>query len=593
MNILCYYHNIAFDGSFIINELCKRGWKQAYNEDIGFFDNRNMPSSTFKYIITDTGRWYTITLSYKKKIIEFRDSWKLIPFSVKTIGKSFGTKHQKLDMEYKGFRYSGCEITEEEKHYIRNDVLVVKEALEKMYASGHKRLTIGSCCLAEFKKGFMKKDYNLFFPNLQELQINEEIYTQTNAWDYINQSYSGGWCYVVEGKAGRVFRDGVTADVNSLYPSVMHSASGNYYPVGKPIFWSGNFIPERAKQYNRYYFIRVKTRFKLRKGFLPFIHIRRNKFYRAKECLKTSDVKVNGYYHSQIKDKDGEIIQCIPELTLTMTDWILFNKHYELYDTEIISGCYFNTVLGIFDNYINHYAEIKVNSKGAERTEAKLFLNNLYGKMAANINSSYKVISYTEDGLQFKTIPEHEKKPGYIPVGSAITSYARNFTINAAQLNYHGVNKPGFIYADTDSIHCDVEPEDLIGIETHPTDFLKWKLESRWDEAYFTRPKTYIEHITHEDLIPIPEPYYNIKCAGMPQRSKDYFQRVLERTKIGQIHGDEELPEEVKQFITQGIEKGMTIKDFNVGLEVPGKLLPKQIRGGVVLVDVPFQMRPT
>ena len=57
-----------------------------------------------------------------------------------------------------------------------------------------------------------------------------------------------------------------------------------------------------------------------------------------------------------------------------MTDWILFNEHYDLFDLEILDGCYFNTMIGIFDDYINKYMEIKMNSKGAMRTLAKLFL---------------------------------------------------------------------------------------------------------------------------------------------------------------------------------------------------------------------------
>mgnify|MGYP002621600171 CR=1 FL=1 len=54
--------------------------------------------------------------------IELRDSLKLLPFSVKQIGKSFKTKHQKLDMEYIGYRYAGCEITDEEKRIIVIDL---------------------------------------------------------------------------------------------------------------------------------------------------------------------------------------------------------------------------------------------------------------------------------------------------------------------------------------------------------------------------------------------------------------------------------------------------------------------------------------
>ena len=33
------------------------------------------------------------------------------------------------------------------------------------------------------------------------------------------------------------------------------------------------------------------------------------------------------------------------------------------------------------------------------------------------------------------------------------------------------------------------------------------------------------------------------------------------------------------------------IKDFNIGLEVPSKLLPKNIKGGIVLKETTYKMR--
>ena len=39
------------------------------------------------------------------------------------------------------------------------------------------------------------------------------------------------------------------------------------------------------------------------------------------------------------------------------------------------------------------------------------------------------------------------------------------------------------------------------------------------------------------------------------------------------------------------IEKRRTLNDFNVGLCVPGKLLPKRIRGGILLVNTTYEMR--
>ena len=238
-----------------------------------------------------------------------------------------------------------------------------------------------------------------------------------------------------------------------------------------------------------------------------------------------------------------------------------------------------------FDNYIEKYKKIKMESTGAKRELAKLFLNNLYGKMASNTSSSFKVAYIKDDkSLGFYTIVGNDKEPGYIPVGSAITSYARNFTIRAAQMNYHGKDKAGFIYADTDSIHCDLLPEQIKGIKEDPKNFCCWKLESCWDEAIFTRQKTYIEHIVAEDKQPIEKPYYSVKCAGMPDKCKTLF--VQSMTGYQPTEDDEYTEEELKF-----VKEKRTLEDFKVGLSVPGKLLPKRIRGGVLLVDVPYEMR--
>ena len=224
-----------------------------------------------------------------------------------------------------------------------------------------------------------------------------------------------------------------------------------------------------------------------------------------------------------------------------------------------------------------------MTTKGAERELAKLFLNNLYGKMASSPTSNFKVAYLKDDkSIGFYTILAQEKIPGYIPVGSAITSYARNFTIRAAQKNYHGKNKCGFIYADTDSIHCDLPPDKINGIKVDDNDFCCWKLEVGWDYGWFVRQKTYIEHITHENQMPVDKPYYNVKCAGMPQRCKDLFVESL--TQDGKITPESEDEEAF-------VNKKRALDDFDIGLKVPSKLLPRRILGGVLLVPTTYEMR--
>lgn len=600
--VVIYYHNLKFDGQFwLYYLLIKKKFKQAVRHlservnDVEWLSRKDMANNSLVYSISEMGMWYTITFKVHNHIIEIRDSLKLLPFSVKKIGKSFKTKHKKLDMEYEGLRYAGCEITKEEQEYIANDVLVVKEALEIMFEEGHNKLTIGSCCLEEFKKitdhsTQQTMDYNELFPDLT-LKTLDPIYKYETVDKYIRKSYRGGWCYLEKHRVGTVAYNGTTADVNSLYPSMMSSESGNYFPVGLPTFWSGNYIPEQAYTNNHYFFVRIKTRFYIKKDMLPFIQIKSSLLYKSTEALETSDVydSKTGKYYTHYVDAKGNTHDTRIEMTLTCTDYRLLKEHYNLVDFEILDGCWFYSQIGIFDEYIEKYKQMKLTSEGALRELAKLFLNNLYGKLASNTNSSFKYAFIKEDNtIGFMQVTANNKKAGYIPIGSAITSYARNFTIRTAQANYHGENQRGFIYADTDSIHCDLQPNEIVGIKVHDKNFCCWKLESQWDIAIFTRQKTYIEHVTHENLQPLEHPYNNIKCAGMPQKCKDLFELSMDGT--ADVEGT--YTKEEKEFLFKDNKPiKRTYSDFKVGLKVPGKLRPKRITGGVVLVETTYEMR--
>ena len=493
-----YFHNLKFDGFFILSYLMdKLDWKQAVapeGSDRYWAQDWEMRSRTFKYLISERGQFYSITIKYGKKIFTFLDSLKLLPFSVKKIGKDFHTAHQKTDIKYDGFRYAGCEITPEEEDYIKNDVLVVKEALEILRGQGLTKSTIGSNCMMIYKNlvgghaAFLEQ-----FPTLTDCLISKEQFGSENADQYIRKSYKGGWCYLVPQKANKMFKNGLTADVNSLYPSMMHSESGNKYPYGFPTFWKGE-IPEEALKENRYYFVRIRTRFYLKKKMLPTVQIKHDWKYKPTEWLETSDILYKGKYYRAFRDLNGITQEARVTLTLTQTDFELLKDHYYLEDFEILDGCWFNAREGMFDDYIDVYKKIKMESTGAMRALAKLILNNLYGKFSTSTDSSFKLCALDPDSvIHFSPVPEYKKKTIYIPVGSAITSYARNFTIRAAQKNYYGPKSPGFIYADTDSIHCDLSPDQIRAIEWDKAAFNKWDLESTWKQGLFVLQKTYLE----------------------------------------------------------------------------------------------------
>lgn len=551
-NNVLFFHNLSFDGSFIIDFLLRERYTHVTVKDT------DMRTRQFKTSISQMGQWYYIKIKWNHTLLEIRNSLKLMPSSLANIGKSFGTKHQKLTMEYTGDRSAYCEISEEEQEYIKNDVLVLKEALEMMFDAGHNKLTIGSCCLSEFKSGYTRQDYTRTFPDLREEPLHYDYCGFFNMWDYVHKSYSGGWCYVNPRYAHRTITYGKVYDVNSLYPSMMHSVSGNYYPYGMGQYCKGK-LPDRLDEtLDIYYFVRVRCRFSLKEGCFPWLHIRDDAHYKGNENLYTSDIRHMGKYYRYYYDDNGNICDTKHEFVFTKTDWILFRDTYNAYDLEVLDYVWFYARPAMFDDYIDRYAEQKKTSKGFNRQLAKLFLNNLYGKFAMSDDSSWKEPYLGDDGVvHFILHEEHEKKVGYIPVGSAITSYARNFTIRHAMANYER-----FCYADTDSIHLQgLEPAEMVIVD--PVEFCCWKNECDFDFAYYERQKTYAEHVIAEDGVELDNPYLNLKASGMTRTAKEEF-----------------------------IARGLPVSALHDGLELEdANLKGVRIRGGILLKNKTFKLQ--
>ena len=68
----------------------------------------------------------------------------------------------------------------------------------------------------------------------------------------------------------------------------------------------------------------------------------------------------------------------------------------------------------------------------------------------------------------------------------------------------------------------------------------------------------------------------------MPDRCKDLFELSM--------HDDIDISEYGKEE-QEFLKTRRTIEDFKEGLCVPGKLLPKRIKGGIVLKDTTYEMR--
>ena len=138
-NAIFYFHNLKFDGEFIIYWALTHGFKHVEKKE-------DIKANTFTTLISDMGQFYSIVLYFEKgnkKVhkVTFFDSLKIIPFGVEQIAKSFNLPISKLKIDYKMERPKGWILTNEEKEYIKNDVLIVAKALKVLFDEGLEKMT--------------------------------------------------------------------------------------------------------------------------------------------------------------------------------------------------------------------------------------------------------------------------------------------------------------------------------------------------------------------------------------------------------------------------------------------------------------------
>lgn len=497
-----FFHNLKFDGRFIIDYLLKNGWKQELEKP--------SPQGNKCFTVSiNKGQWYLIKLCFsdshpKQKTITIQDSMKLLPFSVEDVAKSFHLPILKGSIDYGAFREVGHELTEEEKAYIKNDVLIVAKALRFFLSLGFDKLTIGANALSFYKNECLntKNTFNCLYPK-PPIDVDK----------FIRRSYRGGWCIVNPLFAEKDIDEGLVFDVNSLFPSRMYYEK---LPVGDPVYYKGKY-PENDTF--DLYVQEFRCAFELKPDHLPTIQIH-------------DDIYFNG--NEYVKDSKGREVT----LVLTNVDLALFLEHYDVYNLEYIQGFMFRSAKGFFKKYIDYWIEQKIKAKKEGNYGmyiiAKLFLNSLYGKFATSPTTEKK-IPYLHDGIvKYKTVVNDDKELVYIPVGTFITAYARNVTIRAAQKLYSR-----FLYADTDSLH-------IKGTEL-PTDLDiddyrlgAWKLENKFKRGRYLHAKCYLEELYDEN----GNTYLKPTVAGMQKRQ--HSQVNFDNFYYGAVYDGKLLPKTVE-----------------------------------------------
>jgi len=604
---LVFFHNAKYDTSFIQHWLNKNGYvfwsdRIAKLEKEKWIENGNgkkkfhPPVKRYEFNMNSMGVFYSLTIHRRIKKngkqmnvqTEIWDSLKKVNSTVERMAKSYGLKIMKEVIDYDKPRQEGYIPTKEEVSYLRNDIEIVARVLWGQFSYGLYGMTNGQDALTEYKRtlypyekylessenldkhnetreemGIEKKEKGTYIERCEYEFRNYYPVVPTEINDYFQESYRGGFTWANPKFQGEVINKGRVYDVNSLYPSVMKYS---LLPYSEPIDFVGEY--EEDKEYPLY-IIRVRFGFDLKENHIPVIQIKNSPYFKHNEYLTSSN---------------GKIV----DMHFTSVDWELVNEHYDLYEVEVMNGFKFKAKRGLFKDYIEHWENKKINATNPdERANAKIMLNTLYGKFGTNVRKRNKEPYFSEKGeLKFKVTEEKIDKAIYTPMASFITSYARKVTISTAQRYYDRI-----AYCDTDSIH-------LVGLEpidsnlVHNSEFGLWKSEGVFKRAKFIRQKTYVEEICEKfdvkknkwvecEYHEMERIHLNKKCAGMPERVKEYV--TFENFEIGLEIGSE-------YKIVNG-EK-VYIEMHPQFVKGKGKLKPKQVIGGLVLVEENFNLKP-
>lgn len=182
-NSVFYFHNLKFDGEFLIYWAETHGFKHVEKRE-------EIKDMTYTTLISDMGQFYQIVFYFEKgnktvKKVTFIDSLKIIPFSVEQIAKSFNLPIYKLELDYNKSREKGHILTDEEKAYIKNDVTIVAKSLKVLFDEGLEKMTEGTNALADFKAMMKKSKFKHYFPNL-DFNVDKDLRKAYKRWIYVS-----------------------------------------------------------------------------------------------------------------------------------------------------------------------------------------------------------------------------------------------------------------------------------------------------------------------------------------------------------------------------------------------------------------------
>lgn len=622
------FHNLKFDGSFIIPQLFKRGYKFLPNEKfMDLWQGGGDVSGYFTHNITAMGHWFSITIAKEKNVnkstpafVHIWDTFKLFPKKLSEIGLQYSTGQQKIKVDqefYERIRPEGHVLDDLEKEYLKADCVVIGNALrQQLEKYGTIYRTQASKAFHFFKECCTDeggtKNYDKKYKGIQQWTVPEiagledyagaivrylprEVRDKIDAagqklidsfeyyipdyftWADIKKAYTGGISYVNPIYAERSVMQPITVlDVNSMYPYCLRT-----FPIPYGRFEKRDGAPD-LKSKDGAWIASARVSFKLKKETnLPCIQIKEK--YGRKWLRESSDYMKYGE-----EDPYNDDV-----LFFTSVDFETFKQNYDFTVHKWYYHYYFPNVANrdgkIFidrfyaekqraDNIMTKIKKEKPDTfhddpeyqiAALDRQESKIMMNSAYGKHGTKyfLYSKYSQYEGPDEPVHYVPETQLSRDPDKEP-SHYYCPYAAFVTAYARRMLVTCWNafEGRALYCDTDSLHFLGTPDDIP--DTVKVDRNKTGALGLWKvEDVFCKAR-YIRAKTYIEIKEDGETV--ITCAGATPEIKQLMD--WETFRVGfnawEIAKQRDLP----------------IKDHS-------KLTPKQYPDGVALEYVNFEIK--
>lgn len=622
------YHNLRFDGSFIIPQIFRRGYKYIPNhiylekwkagEDL---------TGYFTHNITTMGQWFSIIITKPTNatkstpaFVHIWDTLKLFPLKLEELAIQYNTGYKKLEVDhafYEQIRPINHKLTALESEYLKADCAVLGAALRaqidrfgtiyRTQASKAFSFFKESCTDQAGNQNYKQKyegiqqwavpdipgleDYRglivRYLPANVRRKINEsgaklidkfeyyipDFYT----WADIKKAYFGGISYVNPYYQERSINAPVTViDVNSMYPYCLRTFP---IPFGRMLKKEG----KPAKD-SKAWIACARVSFKLKKETnLPCIQIKEK--YGRKWLRESTD-----YMRYGEEDPFNEDVIFFTSVDFeTFCETYDFTVHKWIYHYQFTNFAY-KDGRDFIDKFYKQkqdadriMAKIKKEKPDTyqddpeyikatlDRLEAKIAMNSAYGKHGTKyfLLSKDSVYQGPDEPVKYVGESELSRDPEKEPSHYYIP-YAAFVTAYARRMLVRTWNafEGRALYVDTDSVHFLGTPDDIPESLHDSIDWKKTGALGLWKvEGEFVKAR-YIRAKTYIEVD--ADGVNHITCAGATPGIKSLMN--WETFRVG-FNAWEECE-----------RRGLDIRNHS-------KLTPKQFPSGVALEPVNFEIK--